>query len=212
MDVTLFKKSHGLFHTRQSSIKVIRAMKKVENHLKLSRLCQLMNVPIASYYYRPIDKPETAQYIETLTIIHKENPQAYGRRRMKTALDDESIQLGAFKISRLMREAGSLRRCPKRPTTTTHRASNCLISPNQLNRQLNPGQVNRHWVGDITYIRHHDDWSYLATVLDLGSREIVGYALSQTPDAQLARQALLNAIKMQQPDTLKLMFHSDQGV
>jgi putative transposase len=50
------------------------------------------------------------------------------------------------------------------------------------------------------------------TVLDLGFREIVGYALSQTPDARLARQALLNAIKMQAPDTLQLMFHSDQGV
>ncbi len=50
------------------------------------------------------------------------------------------------------------------------------------------------------------------TVLDLDSREIVGYALSQTPDARLARQALLNAIKMQAPDTLQLMFHSDQGV
>jgi putative transposase len=70
----------------------------------------------------------------------------------------------------------------------------------------------RLWVGDITYIRYHGSWSYLATVLDLGSREIVGYALSQTPDAQLARQALLNAIKMQAPDTLQLMFHSDQGV
>jgi transposase InsO family protein len=64
----------------------------------------------------------------------------------------------------------------------------------------------------ITYIRHHGGWSYLATVLDLGSREIVGYALPQTPDAQLARQILLSAIKMQQPNTFKLMFHSDQGV
>jgi len=84
--------------------------------------------------------------------------------------------------------------------------------PNRLNRQFNPSQVNTYWVGDITYIRNHGGWSYLATVLDLGSREIVGYALSQTPDAQLARQALINAIKMHRPDTNQLMFHSDQGV
>jgi transposase InsO family protein len=73
-------------------------------------------------------------------------------------------------------------------------------------------QVNTHWVGDITYIRHHQGWSYLATVLDLGSREIVGYTLSQAPDAQLARQAFIQAVKIQQPKTSHLMFHSDQGV
>lgn len=67
-------------------------------------------------------------------------------------------------------------------------------------------------MGDITYIRNHGGWCYLLIVLDLGSREIVGYALSKTPDVQFARQALLNAIKMQQPDTYQLMFYSDQGV
>ena len=186
-------------------------MKKVESQLTLTHLCQLMNVPIASYYYRPVDRPETAQYTEALTVIHKENFEAYGRRRMKTALDDEGTKLGEFKISRLMREAGIIAKVPKKPHyyPTGKQLPNI---PNHLNRQVNPGQVNTHWVGDITYIRNHRGWSYLATVLDLGSREIVGYALSQTPDAHLARQALLNAIKMQQPDTYQLMFHSDQGV
>lgn len=81
-------------------------MKKAENNLKLTPLCRLMDVPIASYYYRPVERPETTQYAETLMEIHKANFQAYGRRRMKVALNDQGIQLGAFKISRLMREAG----------------------------------------------------------------------------------------------------------
>ena len=186
-------------------------MKKAENHLKLSHLCQLMNVPISSYYYRPLDKPETAQYLEALTVIHKDNFQAYGRRRMKVALDTQSIQLGVFKISRLMREAGIIAKVPKKPHYYPSGRQLPNIS-NQLNRQFNPGKINTHWVSDITYIRHHGGWSYLTTVLDLGSREIVGYALSQIPDVQLARQALLNAIKVQQPAKLQLMFHSDQGV
>ena len=186
-------------------------MKKAESHLKLSHLCQLMNVPIASYYYHPVHKPEVAQYIEKLTVIHKENLQAYGRRRMKTALDGQGIQLGVFKIARLMRDAGIVAKIPKKPHYYPSGKQLPNI-PNHLKRQFNPDQVNTHWVGDITYIRNHNGWSYLATVLDLGSREIVGYALSQKPDAQLARQALLNAIKMQQPNTLRLMFHSDQGV
>ena len=63
-----------------------------------------------------------------------------------------------------------------------------------------------------SYIRNYKGWSYLATVLDLHTREIVGYALSKTPDAQLAKKALMNAISFIKPDTKKLMFHSDQGV
>ena len=84
--------------------------------------------------------------------------------------------------------------------------------PNIVKRKFNPVTINTHWIGDITYIRNYQDWSYLATVLDLHTREIVGYALSKTPDAQLAKKALMNAISFIKPDTKKLMFHSDQGV
>jgi transposase InsO family protein len=170
-----------------------------------------MDVPIASYYYRPVARPEAAKYTEALTVLHEENLHAYGRRRMKIALDGQGIQLGVFKISRHMRKAGIIAKVPKKPHY--YPSGNELPNiPNQLNRQFNPDQVNTHWVDDITYIRNHGGWSYLATVLDLGSREIVGYALSQSPDAQLTREALLNAIRIQQPDTHQLMFHSDQGV
>ena len=72
--------------------------------------------------------------------------------------------------------------------------------------------VNTHWVGDITYVRTHQGWSYLACVLDLGSKEIVGWAMSKHPNAALAKEALRHAVRRQQPDTSKLLFHSDQGV
>jgi hypothetical protein len=84
-------------------------MKKTDNDLKISRLCQLLNVPIASHYYRPVDKPETAQYFEVLTVIHKKNFQAYGRRRMKVALHCQGTQLDFFKTSRLMKEGGIIK-------------------------------------------------------------------------------------------------------
>jgi putative transposase len=110
-----------------------------------------------------------------------------------------------------MKAVGIIAKVPKKPHYYPSGKQRPNI-PNQLNRQFNPSQANTHWVGDITYIRHHGSWSYLMTVLDLGSWEIVGYALSQTPDAQLARQALLNAIKMQAPDTLQLIFINHQSV
>jgi transposase InsO family protein len=67
-------------------------------------------------------------------------------------------------------------------------------------------------LNDITYIRTYQDWSYLACLLDLATKEIVGYSLSTTPNARLAKEVLDNAIKRQQPNTEKLMYHSDQGV
>ena len=186
-------------------------MRKAEQNLNLSHLCQLFDVPVSSYYYQSVHKPNDAAYRDKLTVIHNENFQAYGRRRMKVALADSGINLGVFKIARLMKQAGIIAKVPKKPHYYPSGKQKPNI-PNELKRQFNPPQVNTHWVGDVTYIRHHQGWSYLATVLDLGSREIVGYALSQTPDAQLARQALMQAVKIQQPKTSHLMFHSDQGV
>ena len=186
-------------------------MRKAEQNLNLSHLCQLFEVPVSSYYYQPVDKPNDADYRDKLAVIHNENLEAYGRRRMKTALEDYGINLGVFKIARLMKQAGIIAKVPKKPHYYSSGKQKPNI-PNELKRQFNPPQVNTHWVGDITYIRHHQGWSYLATVLDLGSREIVGYALSQAPDAKLARQALINAVKNRQPKISQLMFHSDQGV
>lgn len=82
---------------------------------------------------------------------------------------------------------------------------------NLLKRQFTPATHNSHYVGDITYIRHHHGWSYLACVLDLSTKEIIGFALSTKPDSALAKMALNNAIERQLPNTNNLMFHSDQG-
>ena len=186
-------------------------MRKAEQNLNLSHLCQLFDVPVSSYYYQSVHKPNDAAYRDKLTVIHNENFQAYGRRRMKVALADNGINLGVFKIARLMKQTGIIAKVPKKMHYYPSGKQKPNI-PNELKRQFNPPQVNTHWVGDITYIRHHQGLSYLATVLYLGSREIVGYALLQTPDAQLARQALMQAVKIQQLKTSHLMFHSDQGV
>jgi len=83
---------------------------------------------------------------------------------------------------------------------------------NLLNRKFKPDTINTHWVGDITYIRNHQGWSYLACVLDLATNEIVGLAISKHPNSDLAIEALNRAINLKQPNTKKLMFHSDQGV
>ena len=82
---------------------------------------------------------------------------------------------------------------------------------NLLNREFNQTNSNTHWLGDITYIKTYQSWSYLACVLDLASRQVIGWALSKQPNAQLAQDAMDNAINRYQPNTDNLMFHSDQG-
>jgi putative transposase len=87
-----------------------------------------MNVPAASYYYHPTDKPETAQYLDKMKVIHKEYFQAYGRRWMRVALNNQGIQIGVFKITRLMKAAGIIEKYRKKHTII-HQVSNGLIYP-----------------------------------------------------------------------------------
>ena len=147
-------------------------MKKADSSLPIERICRLCGVPIANYYYKPTDNLETEKNIQLkMNDIHTDNLKTYGRRRMKTALIDEGIQLGEFKIARLMKDAGIVAKTPQKPHNYPKGVEKPNI-PNLLNRQFNPDKANTHWVGDITYIRNHQGWSYLATVLDLGTREI----------------------------------------
>jgi putative transposase len=193
---------------------VISKMKKAEPSLPIELICRLFGISVSTYYERqkaPASKPEQALIRQKIESIHERNLHCYGRRRMKKALIKEGINIGVFKIARIMKDANVIAKTPKKPHYYPSGNEKPNI-PNLLKRQFNPETINTHWVGDITYIRSHQGWSYLATVLDLSTREIVGYALSTTPDAQLAKDALSNAIKMAQPSTKNLMFHSDQGV
>ncbi len=186
-------------------------MKKAEPQTATERLCRLFNIPLSSYYYSPVSNTDQTQIIEAMKKIHHDHLETYGKRRMTKALRLQGMGIGIFKTARLMKVAGIIAKTPRKPHYYPS-GKQRLDIPNLLKRNFNQKQVNSHWVGDITYIRNHQGWSYLATVLDLGSREIVGYALSKTPDAQLAKQALIHAVKLTQADTKKLLFHSDQGV
>ena len=189
-------------------------MKKADLMLNVERVCRLFGVPISSFYKQQESKTicvEKESMINKIKDIHVENIGCYGRRRMHKSLQNEGINIGIFKVARLMKEAGVIAKIPKKPHYYPSGNEKPDI-PNLLKRQFNPNTINTHWVGDITYIRNHQGWSYLATVFDLGTKEVVGYATSRSPDAALAKQALINAIAFMMPDTTQLMFHSDQGV
>lgn len=190
---------------------MIQQLIKAEPLTAIQRLCRLFELPVSSYYYLPVIHPEEVVIKQKMVEIFEDSFRSYGKRRLAFNLKKESFEISVFKTARLMKTLGLVAKRPKKPHYYTA-GKEQPTTPNLLKRAFNPSDLNTRWVGDITYIRSHQGWSYLATVMDLANREIVGYALSKTPDAELAKKALTNAIAKHQPNTNGLMFHSDQGV
>ena len=192
----------------------IKELKMANSDYTITELCEVFELNQSTYFDQIKEKKFAEEKKKILSILKQTaqvSKNTYGRRRMQQQLKLEGITIGIHKTASLMKEAKIVAIKPKK----RHYYPNGGISDkkidNILDRQFNQAKTNTHWVGDITYIRNHQGWSYLASVLDLGTKEIVGWALSKSPDAQLAKAALSNAIGRKQPETSKLLFHSDQG-
>lgn len=187
-------------------------MKKAHKEYSIKELCELFQLAQSSFYYQPKGlTAEQEKIIIEIKSIANETHDSYGKRRMKIELHDKGFKIGLYQTASLMKKADIIAIRPMKLHYYPNNGLEDKYFPNLLARKFRPNTLNTHWVGDITYIKTYQGWSYLACVLDLGSKEIVGWALSQTPNAQLAKDALTHAIKLQNPDTNQLMFHSDQG-
>jgi transposase InsO family protein len=175
--------------------------------------CLALNVS-RSGYYQWKEAPPSARVLEErdlgqeLEKIFKKNRGRYGSPRMTRALREKGYRLGKNRVARLMRErklAGRKKRA-FRPKTTR---SVGVAVPNQIAdlEALAPDQI---WVSDITYVATTEGWLYLAIILDLFSRRVVGWKLSESLDASLVCTALQNALVLRQP-AKGLYFHSDRG-
>jgi len=190
-------------------------LKKANPEYNVTELCELFNVNSSSYYYQAKEKvinPDRKLILAAIRGIALETGHTYGRRRINVELLSKGFSLGIHKTASLMSQANVVAITPKKRHYYPNSGEECRFAPNLLKRRFNPETINSHWVGDITYLKTHQGWSYLACVLDLGTREIVGWALSKSPDAQLAKDALNQALRKHQPDSSQLLFHSDQGV
>ena len=170
-------------------------MKKADPQYKTNELCELFQLSVSTHYYHLTQEVSELEQlmIKEIKAIAVEHHHAYGKRRMKKELNNKGLSIGVYKTASLMKKANIVAIRPKK-SPRYDKGETHSIADNLLKRQFNPNTLNTHWVGDITYIKTHIGWSYLACVLDLGSREIVGWALSQSPDAALAKSALHNAV------------------
>ena len=157
-----------------------------------------------------IDRDEVA-LLARVQAIHAETRQSYGSRRMAKQLQADGFAVGRYKARRLMRQAGvAVRRPQQRHPGTTDSRHRHAVAPNLLARQFDVAQPDQVWAGDITYLWTAEGWLYLAVLLDLYSRKVVGWAMSQHVDAALVQEALRMALGRRQP-AAGLLHHSDRG-
>jgi len=147
---------------------------------------------------------------ERVKAIFKDHRGKYGSRRLSKQLKAEGRQIGRYKVRSLMRELDLKARAPKRYKITTDSRHSFPIAPNLLNREFEVDEPNKCWTTDITYIWTLEGWLYLAVVLDLFSRQIIGWAMDRGMKTQLTLDALAMAYWQRRPPS-GLLHHSDRG-
>ena len=178
-------------------------------------MCSALKVSRSGYYAwrsRPESNRECVDRTLTQTIqgIHRESRGLYGAPKIRAELVDEGISVGRHKVARLMRLA-RLRGCPKRRyRTTTQQDPRHTPAKNLLKQNFSTDKPEQRWVADITYVSTKQGWLYLAVVIDLYSRRVVGWSMSQWMSRRLVVDALRMAIDARQPDG-DLIHHSDRG-
>jgi putative transposase len=178
--------------------------------------CRLLEVSRAAYYQRRQAAPSRrevtdADLLEQIAAIHTESKGTYGSPRIHKELGQRQVACGRRRVSRLMRAAGLEGRCKKRWRTTTVADPDAELARDLIQRHFGPcEEIDRRYVGDITYIGTWEGWAYLATVIDLASRRVVGWALADHMRTELVEDALSMAFAHRTPKK-GVIFHSDRG-
>jgi putative transposase len=185
----------------------------------IRQLCEALEVSASGYYdwvnrqTQPSPRAcENARLALLLVQIHQASRQTYGSPRMQAALGQAGHAYGRHRIARLMRQQGLCGRAQGRfRVCTTDSRHDQPIAPNRLPDLSAPSAPNQIWLGDITYVPTDEGWLFLAGILDLYSRRLVGWALSEHIDTKLILAAWELA-RIQSPPPAGLIFHSDRGV
>jgi hypothetical protein len=181
--------------------------------MPVDQLCRVLEVSRSGYYAarrRSAVPRAVCEASVHLKAAFAASGQAYGSRRLRAAMALGGVVMGRYRVRSLMRQHG-LRAVWKRKFVHTTDSRHALpIWPNVLDRQFNPTRSNQAWVADITYIRTRSGWLYLAVVLDLFARKVVGWAMAPDMRATLVCQALQLAIAQRQPAP-GLIVHTDRG-
>ena len=181
----------------------------------VNRLCRTLGVSPSGYYawrqWSPSARAEANQRLVThMRLIHHEVHETYGSPRMHTELVARGLPCNVKRVARLMRLHHLRARHKRRYRVTTKVNPKLPVAPNHLAPHFQASAPNEKWVSDITYIWTREGWVYLAVVMDLYSRRIIGWAVARTQETTLVLAALHMAIGRRQPP-VGLLHHSDRG-
>jgi putative transposase len=185
------------------------------NEYPVSVLCETLDVSLSGYYgwkKRPVSQHqrEDQQLAERIQAVYNACRQVYGSPRIHAELRDQGICVSRKRVARLMREQGLSASRRRHRTITTHSEPGARVAPNLLNQEFTASLPNEKWTGDITAIWTYEGWLYLAVVLDLYSRRVIGWAMAATQDEALIEKAFQMALLSRHPSA-GVLFHSDRG-
>jgi len=191
-------------------------IRKHRGQFRLASLCRVLRVS-KSGYFAWLTRPESPRkranraLLVQIRVAHTRSRKTYGRRRVHAQLQREGIGCSPNRVGRLMCVGGicGLRR--RKFKATTNSRHGFPVAPNLLARNFTAAAPDQAWVSDITYLACAEGWEYLATVMDLHSRRIVGWAMQSTLERSLTLRALEMAIAQRAPGP-GLIHHSDRGV
>jgi putative transposase len=178
-------------------------------------MCRFLQVSRSAYYDWLHRMPITGGQEDTdlagiLQSVFEKSRATYGTRRLKAALLRQDRTVSRRRIGRLMREAGLSCKTKRKFKATTNSKHDQPIAPNHLDRQFAVDQPDQVYAGDITYIHTQEGWLYLAVVIDLYSRQVVGWSMAEHMRTKLVNDALLMAVWKRKPNK-GLVWHTDRG-
>jgi putative transposase len=178
-------------------------------------LCRVLGVSRSAYYHHrahPVSRRQQADsaLLDRITDIHQASRGVYGSPRVHAALKTEGIRCGRKRVARLMRQHHLRAKTVRRFRVTTRPSHSRRQWIDLIQRRFDIGQANRVWTSDITYLLTAQGWMYLAVVLDLSSRRVVGWELSTRLTTELVTMALQRALETREV-AAGLVLHSDRG-
>lgn len=182
---------------------------------KVSCLCRALEVS-ASGYYAWKDRPESARaksnrrLMTKISLFHKVSREIYGSPRIHQDLVDAGEQVGVNRVASLMSQHGIQSKMAKKFVITTNSKNTLQPAPDRLKRHFDVETPNKAWVSDTTFIPTRQGWLYLAVVIELYSRQVVGWAMGERNNAQLVQDALTMAV-WRRGKVESVIVHSDQG-
>ena len=186
-----------------------------EKAFPVAAMCRLFGVTRQGYYAYA-KRPPSARVVQDAALceqvrrVFDESGQSYGSPRVLRDLRSRGMRVSKRRVERTMRSLGLTPPTPRRHRTTTKRNPAHPVAPNELARDFAATRPNERWVTDITYVWTNEGWAYVAVLLDLFSRAVVGWALDSTLSTRLPLAALDSAISRRRPSA-GLMHHSDRG-